>query len=158
GDLLVQLKDDDFRAQVELARAAVAAADAALTNLASQRVLQSSRIAAARANVEATKPDVERTRLELQREQTLESAQVTTKQRLEGATADYGRLVAQLSGRRAELDAQQKQIAVFDTQQKQLEADLAAKRASLQVAQVNLEYTRIVAPTAGIVSERKVRP
>src|SRR5262249_38666946 len=132
GDLLVQLKDDDFRAQVELAEAAVAAAEAALVNLASQRTLQSSRIAAARANLDATKPDVERARLELAREQILESARVTTKQRLEIVTADYGRFVAQQTGRRAELDAQNKQVAVIDTQRKQLEADLAAKRASLK--------------------------
>ena len=36
--------------------------------------------------------------------------------------------------------------------------DLAAKRAALKVARVNLDYTRIVAPTDGIVGERKVRP
>ncbi len=158
GDLLVQLKDDDFRAQVELAEAAVAAADAALVNLRSERILQSSRIAAARANIEATKPDVERTRLELVREQTLEQAKVSTKQRLESATADYGRLAATLTGRRAELEAQQKQIGVLDTEEAQLKADLEAKRAALKVSQVNLDYTRIVAPSDGTVGERKVRP
>src|SRR4029077_4468918 len=36
--------------------------------------------------------------------------------------------------------------------------DLGAKKASLAVAQINLGYTRIVAPERGIVSERKVRP
>jgi len=158
GQLLVQLKDDDFRAQVDLAQAAVEAAEAALVNLASQRVLQSSRIAAARANLDGTRPDVERAGLELARERTLESAQVSTRQRLEIVTADYGRFVAAQAARRAELDAQRKQVAVIDTQQKQLEAELAAKRAALRVAEVNLEYTRIVAPTAGVVSERKVRP
>jgi membrane fusion protein (multidrug efflux system) len=158
GDLLVQLKDDDFRAQVELAAAAVAAAEAALENLKSQRILQSSRIAAANATLDATKPDVERTRLELVRVQTLEGAKVSTRQRLEAASADYDRLVAQLTGRKAELDAQRKQVGVLDTQEAQLKADLAAKRASLKVAQVNLDYTRIVAPANGVVGERKVRP
>jgi len=158
GDLLVQLKDDDFRAQVELAEAAVTAAEAALVNLRSERILQSSRIAAARANIEATRPDVERTRLELVREQTLEQAKVSTKQRLEIATADYDRLAATLTGRRAELEAQQRQIGVLDTKEGQLKADLEAKRAALKVSQVNLDYTRIVAPTDGTVGERKVRP
>ena len=158
GDLVVQLKDDDFRAQVELARASVLAAEAALETLKSQRTLQSSRIAAARANLEATKPDVERTRLELVREQTLEHAQVSTKQRLEIATAEYGRLSATLISRRAELDAQAKQLAVLDTQELELAAELEAKRAALKVAEVNLDYTRIVAPADGVVGERKVRP
>jgi multidrug efflux pump subunit AcrA (membrane-fusion protein) len=31
---------------------------------------------------------------------------------------------------------------------------LAAKRAALKVAEVNLDYTRIVAPTDGVVRER----
>jgi membrane fusion protein, multidrug efflux system len=158
GDLLVQLRDDDFRAQVELAEAAVAAGEAALENLSSQRILQSSRIATAGANLDAAKPDVERTRLELIREQTLEGANVSTRQQLEVATADYNRLAAVLTSRRAELDAEQKQVGVLDTQRAQLKADLAAKRAALKVAQVNLDYTRIIAPTDGIVSERKVRP
>jgi membrane fusion protein (multidrug efflux system) len=158
GDLLVQLRDDDFHAQVELAQAAVAGSEAALENLKSQRRLQSSRIAAAKANLDAAKPDVERTRLELAREQALEGAKVSTKQRLEVATADYDRLLAQMTGRRAELDAQQKQLGVLDTQETQLKAELAAKRAALKVAEVNLDYTRIVAPTDGVVSERKVRP
>lgn len=158
GDLLVQLRDDDFRAQVEVAAAAVTAAEAALQNLRSQRVLQSSRIAAASANLDASKPDVERTRLELVREQTLEGAKVSTKERLESAQADYERLAATLIGRKAELEAQRKQIGVIDTQELQLKAELAAKRAALKVAEVNLDYTRVVAPADGVVSERKVRP
>lgn len=157
GDLLVQLKDDDFRAQVELAEAALAASEAALVNLKSQRSLQGSRIAAARANWEAAKPDVERTQHELKRERTLEEARVSTQQRLEIATADHDRLVATLSGRQAELEAQVKQLTVFDTQEAQLQADVSAKRASLKLAQVGLDYTRIVAPSDGIVGERKVR-
>ncbi|MET0412580.1 MAG: HlyD family secretion protein [Polyangiaceae bacterium] len=158
GDLLIQLRDDDFRAQVELANASVVAAQAALDNLRSQRGLQTSRIAAAQATVDATLPDVERTRLELVRAQTLEVAKVATHQRLEVATADRDRFLAQLGARRAELDAQRKQVSVLDAQEAQLRADLVAKLAALKVAQVNLDYTRIVAPTDGVVGERKVRP
>src|SRR5262249_37066468 len=65
--------------------------------------------------------------------------------------------VAQISSKSAELDAQKKQSAVLDAQESQLKADLDAKRGALQVAQTNLQYTRIVAPTDGIVGERKVR-
>jgi membrane fusion protein, multidrug efflux system len=49
GDLLVLLKDDDFRAQVDLAEAAVRAARAALKNLQAQRATQGSRIGEAQA-------------------------------------------------------------------------------------------------------------
>lgn len=158
GDLLVQIRDDDFRAQVELAEAAVVAAEAALNNLKKQRELQTVRIAQAHANVNAAKPDVERTRLELAREQMLEQNNASTKQKLEIADADFHRLEATLTSREAELDTQRKQVDVLDAQEAQLVADLHAKQASLKVARVNLDYTRIVAPADGIVGERKVRP
>lgn len=38
-----------------------------------------------------------------------------------------------------------------------MRADLNAKQAGLKVAEINLEYTRIVAPANGVVGERKVR-
>src|SRR5208283_1050974 len=38
-----------------------------------------------------------------------------------------------------------------------LRADIAAKKAALDLARTNLSYTRIVAPEDGIVGERKVR-
>jgi membrane fusion protein (multidrug efflux system) len=71
--------------------------------------------------------------------------------------SEQQRARAQLSGRSAEVDAQIKQRAVLDAQQLQLEADLNAKQEQLKVAQTNLDYTKIVAPTDGIVGERKVR-
>src|SRR5437868_11995803 len=158
GDLLVQLRDDDFQAQVELAEAGVNAAHAALENLRKQKDLQQSRIALARANLEATAADLEKTRRDLIREERLVKEEVSTPQRLEHAIADHDRFRATLIGRQAEIDSQLKQVAVLDTQEAQLKADLRAKEAALKVAQVNLDYTRIMAPTDGVLGERKVRP
>src|SRR5262245_26048831 len=58
GDLLVQLKDDDFKAQVVQAEAGVAAANAALENNAKQKELQAAKIMQARAGVEAANADL----------------------------------------------------------------------------------------------------
>lgn len=157
GDLLVQLRDDDFQAQVELAHASVKGARAALENLRKQKDLQQSRIALARANLDATAADLEKTRRDRIREEQLVKQKVSTAQTLEHAIADYDRYRATLIGRQAEIDTEVKQVAVLDTQEAQLKADLLAKEASLKVAQVNLDYTRIVAPTDGILGERKVR-
>jgi membrane fusion protein (multidrug efflux system) len=241
GDLLVQLKDDDFKAQVAQAEAGVAAAQAALENNAKQKDLQSSRIVQAEAGIQAataeiaqsaaaiqaaqadvanaqagveaaeakvpdaqagygaTKADVERTSLERKRQEALVELGSATKQKLEQVVADQERFAAildsrkaevaqaralvasrraevskaraqvslrqseqqraraQLSGRSAEVDAQIKQRAVLDAQQLQLQADLNAKQEQLKVAQTNLDYTKILAPTDGIVGERKVR-
>src|SRR3989442_6345482 len=158
GNLLVQIKDDDFRAQVEQAEANVRAAQAALENNRRQIELQASKIAQAQANVKATSADVERTKLERIREEALEKAEASTRQKLEQAVADDERFRATLISRQAELETQRRQVAVLDAQGTQLKADLSAKEAALKLAGVNLDYTPIVAPTDGVVGERKVRP
>jgi membrane fusion protein (multidrug efflux system) len=157
GDLLVQLRDDDFQAQVDLADAGVAAARAALENLRKQKDLQRSRIVAAEANLSATAADLEQARRDRVREEVLVKEDVSTQQRLEHAVADHDRLKATLVSRQAEIETQRKQLAVLNAQEAQLKADLRAKEAGLKVARVNLDYTRIVAPTDGVLGERKVR-
>ena len=157
GELLVKIKDDDFRAQVEQAEAGVLAAKAALNNNYRQKELQFSKIAQAQANIKATGADVERTRLERTREEELEKTGSSTHQKLEQAVADEERFRATLIGRQAELETQRKQVAVLDAQEKQLQADINAKEAALKLARINFDYTRIVAPTDGVVGERKVR-
>ena len=157
GDLLVQINDDDFLAQVEQAEAAVFAAEAAVDRLQKQRELQASKIAQAEAQIYATKADVERTRLERVRQEALEKAASGTHQTLEQAMAEEKRYRATLGSRQAELEAQNKEMIVLDAQEKQLGADVNAKKAALKLARINLGYTRIVAPTDGVVGERKVR-
>ena len=213
GDLLVQIKDDDYRAQVEQSEAAVEAANAALENNARQKALQESRIAQAQAgveaakadiaqaeasieatradilnsqaNVEAAKADVLRTQLERRRQETLVESAAATRQKLEQVTADEERFGALLESRKAdlaktkallalrqaqaeqaraglasresELEAQRRQRGVLDAQESQLRADLRAKEEAVKIARTSLDYTRIVAPTDGVVGERKVR-
>jgi membrane fusion protein (multidrug efflux system) len=55
-------------------------------------------------------------------------------------------------------EAERRGKGVLESQDIQLVADLHAKEAALEVAQVNLGYTRILAPADGTVGERQVRP
>jgi membrane fusion protein (multidrug efflux system) len=213
GDLLVELQDDDFRAQVQQADAAVAAGEDALINNQRQKELQDSRIVQADTNIgaaeadigaaeagieaakssianahsgiDATKAEVDRSLSERHRQEALLATESATRQKVEQAVADEQRFRAQLAGReadvstataqlasrqadlakararlgstKAELETQKRQRAVLDSQELSLHADLSSKRASLALARTNLGYTRILAPEAGIVSERKVR-
>src|SRR6267378_3215222 len=58
GDLLVELQDDDYRAQVDQASAAVAAARAAIENNRRQRELQDARIDKALAGIDQAKAQI----------------------------------------------------------------------------------------------------
>jgi len=186
GDVLVQLDDDDFTAQVAQAAAGVEAAKAALENNRRQRQLQDSKIeralagidqanaeiVAAQAGKEAVQADVTRTRAERTRQEALLKANSATQQKVEAAVADEQRFAAQAASRDADLtqartllrsnesaaEAERRGKAVLESQDGQLVADLHAKEAALQVAQVNLGYTRILAPADGTVGERQVRP
>jgi len=171
---------------VSQALAGVEAAKAALGNNRRQRDLQDARIqralagidqaaaqiAAAEAGRSAVQADVARTGAERVRQEALLEARSATRQRVEGAVADQERFAAQLASREADLtqarallrsselavEAERRTRTVLESQELQLAADLHAKEAGLTVAQVNLGYTRIVAPSDGSVGERQVRP
>ena len=185
GDLLVELQDDDYQAQLAQGTAAIEAAKAAIQNNRKQRDLQDSRIerarsgidlakaqiAAAEAGINAVQADVLRTRSERARQEALLATQAATKQKAENAVADEQRLAAQAASRAADLEqaktslrsndigveAERRSKAVLESQEQQLIADLHAKEAALTVAQVNLSYTKIHAPADGTVGERQVR-
>jgi membrane fusion protein (multidrug efflux system) len=70
----------------------------------------------------------------------------------------HDQLVAQLAQNRAQVQVASRQLAVFGAQEQQSEAAVAAARAALQFAQINLGYTRIVAPQDGVVAQRQVKP
>lgn len=77
---------------------------------------------------------------------------------LTDTVADHERYQATMVGREADIDIQRKQVSVLDAEEAQLIADLGAKQAALKVAQVNLDYTKIVAPEDGYLGEKRVRP
>jgi len=157
GELLVEIEDDDYKARVAQAEADVAGAEAAIENLKSRKGQQRSQIADAESAIVATEADVERSRLEETRQRDLVASTYGTRQRLEQATADEKRFAAILARGRADLDAQRRQMAVLDTQELQLRADLKSKQALLTLARITLGYTRIVSPVAGRLGERGVR-
>jgi membrane fusion protein (multidrug efflux system) len=185
GDVLVQLEDDDYKAQLVQATAAIEAAKAALENNRRQRDVQNARIqralagidqanaqiAAAQAGKAAVQADVLRTRAERARQEALLETHSTTQQKVETAVADEQRFAAQATSRDADLaqartllrgnelaaETERRSKTVLESQEQQLLADLRAKEAGLTIAQINLGYTRIVAPADGTVGERQVR-
>jgi len=186
GDLIVELQDDDYRAQADQASAAVEAACAAIENNRRQRELQDARIAKALAGIDQAKAqiaaveagrdavsaDLVRAHSERKRQEGLYQTHSATQQKVEAAVADDERLSAQLVGRDADLkqaqtmlrsseltaEAERRSKAVLESQDMQLQADLRAKQANLTAAMVNLGYTKIYAPGEGTVGERQVRP
>jgi membrane fusion protein, multidrug efflux system len=160
GDLLVKLRDDDFRAQVQQAEAAVLSGKDSLIQNQRQKELQDTRIAQAddgirssdaeiaaadagieaaksaignaQSGMDAAKADAERTGLERRRQEALVAAESATRQKLEQAVADERRFHAQLAGREDDLKTAAAQLA-------SRQADLARARAHLASSRTELE-------------------
>src|SRR3954467_2269333 len=171
GDLLVELQDDDYRAQIDQANAAVAAARAGIEENIRQRQLQDTRIAkavagidqakaqiaAAEAGREAVQAELIRARSERKRQEGLYQSHSATQQKLEAAVASEGDLSAQFASRDADLnqartmlrssefaaEAERRSKAVLESEEMQVQANLRAKQANLAVASVNIGYTKI---------------
>ncbi len=157
GDLLVAIEDDDYKARVAQAEADVAGAEAAIENLKARKAAQKALVAQAQDAITGTQADLERARLEDVRQRKLLETTFGTPQKVEQTDAAEKQLAATLASDQAALEAQQRQMAVLDTQEEQLRADAKAKEAALNLAQINLDHTRITAPVDGEVSERGVR-
>jgi membrane fusion protein (multidrug efflux system) len=163
GDLLVQLRDDDFRAQVQQAEAAVTSGEDSLINNQRQKDLQDARIvqaqdgiqsaeadvaaaeagiaaaksaiASAQSGIEGTKADVQRTLLERKRQEALMATESATRQKVEQVAADEERYRATLTTSEANLSAAEAQFA-------SRQADLARARAHLASSQSEVEAQR----------------
>jgi membrane fusion protein (multidrug efflux system) len=159
GDLLVELRDDDFRAQVQQAEAAVVAGEDSLINNQRQKELQDARIiqaddgihaaeadiaageagieaaksaiANAASGIEAAKADVERTLLERRRQEALIATESATRQKLEQVVAEEIRFRAQLSSREADLSSSRAQLASRQADLARAHARLASTKAEL---------------------------
>lgn len=185
GQLLVELDDDDYRAILEENKAALEGAKAELEdNQAAKRIQEAkiqnaeagviqatAAVGAAKAGVDAVQPDVVRTATELKRQQALLAAKAATHQQLEQTVADADRFAGMLASRQSDLDraqaalassrsvleAEKRQRSALDTRDSLYQAQIQAKEAAIVVANVNLAYTRVVAPEAGAIGERHVQ-
>jgi len=185
SQVLVEIDDDEYRAIVEEAKAALAASQAALEdNQAAKRIQEAkiqnaeamaaeaeAAVSTARAGVASTQPDVDRTAIERKRQEALLASKATTLQQFQSAVAeaehysgllasrqgDLARAQAALASSRVQIEAQKRELAALDSRDAVYRADIQVKRAAVTVAEVNLSYTRIAAPANGEVGKRDVQ-
>jgi len=158
GAVLAEIVDDDYRATVAQAEAGVAAAQAQAEALAAQGPLLAANARAAHAVVDATRANLTQNSRDLARDTRLMADGSSTTEKGERLRTSRDQLDAQLRQTGAQADAADRQLAVLTAQRAQARAAIAAAQATLQTARINLGYTKIVAPQAGVVGQRQVRP
>ena len=158
GQVLVELVDADYRAQLAQVEAAAEAAKSALEVLSRQRAQQTANVDALRAALGAANATVRLNRLELGRQQgLLAQGHYASVQAVDQALAADQQAGAVQSQQRAQIVAADRQLATIDAQMEQAQASLAQQHAAVDLARINLGYTRIVAPADGVVGLRQVR-
>jgi len=158
GQLVATIRDDDYRARVARAEAAVAAAQSAVDVLSGQASLQAEKIAAAAAEVRAAEAGLKQARLQDARQRGLIDDGTTSRRELEAAEAEQDRLSASRDQRAAELAAARQMLQVIRTQALEAQQVVRTEQAALELARIDLGYTRIVSPASGQLSERGSLP
>ena len=158
GQLIVQIVDDNYRAAVAEAIANVAAARAAIEEIIKRRPLLEANLQAAQAVVAGATATLGQSVRDVTRQHRLLNTGSSSEADLERIQTTHAQLEAQLDQDRADADAVARQIDLLAAQQDQATATLAEQQAALQLATINLGYTRIVAPTSGVISIRQVLP
>src|SRR6266704_670289 len=134
GDTLVVLDDRDYRARLAQAEADLAVALAGVSNRA--------RVGQAEAQVAQMQANAEKAHADLERIKPLAEKDIVPKQALDAAEAAARAADAGLAAAQAALTG--------------ADARVAAARAARDQAALNLSYTRITAPTSGVVSKKTV--
>lgn len=158
GQVLARLVDDDYRAAVDRSEASILAAEAQGQALRAQRALQLANVRAAQAAITATVAVQRQNVRDLTRQGRLLRAGSSSTEAREKLQTTQAQLAAQLAETRARASAAESEVAVLAAELKENAAALAAARAALVVANLNLQYTSIVAPQDGVLGLRQVKP
>jgi membrane fusion protein, multidrug efflux system len=154
GAVLFVIDDRDFKAKVAQAEAAVAIEETSVATYDARLKLQQAMIDQATASVASTEADLDREQQDYKRYSTLMTSDFASRQRFEQAQADARKGEAAVAKSRAALTAEQNQLAVLRSQQREEQAKLQQVRANLQLAQNDLDNTVIRAPVSGVAGNR----
>ena len=158
GQVLAEIVDDDYRATVGQLTAGVAAAAAQVDTFKAQRLLQAANVKSAKAVIEATTANLDQNLRDRARQGRLLKSGSSSTEVAEKLQTTNAQLSAQLDQNRAQAQAAERQLGVLAAQQAQAEAAVAAQQAALEIARINLDYTRILAPQDGVIGQRQVKP
>jgi membrane fusion protein (multidrug efflux system) len=171
GDLLVQLDARDLQSKVDQAEAALgqalaqvqgAKAEGAKASVSLEQA-KSSDLQVAQANLDARKSSLDKAAADLKRARPLADRQEISAQEFdhyrtqaEVAESEWKAAQRRLAGVRQEADIRQANVGSQVAKVGQAAAEVEAARASLEALKLQLSYTRIVAPVAGVVTRKMV--
>jgi HlyD family secretion protein len=154
GQIVARLDDTEQVQQVEVQRAEVAAAAAALADLEAGSRPQE--IDSAKATVESAEAEVKRAELEFERQRELRDNRTISAREFEVAEAALAVATARASeaAERLTLLIEGPRVETIN----QARARLEQSRAALALAERRLEFTKLISPLTGVVLSKNIEP
>jgi membrane fusion protein, multidrug efflux system len=157
GQVLARIDDRDFAVALDQARADVAAAHAAIASKEAQLAVQQAVIDAAKATVEVDQATANFAAQENKRYTDLAATGYGSVQNAQQAQSRIAGAQAAIARDTANLASAVKQVDLLKAEIVQANATLSRAAAVQRQAELNLDYTSIVAPIDGIVGNRTLR-
>jgi membrane fusion protein (multidrug efflux system) len=170
GDLLLELDPQDYEVSLNQKRIGVASAEASLDSAKAGLELMQARLNTAmatqrqeQANAEAARATAERAQADLKRAESLHETGVMSQGEFDGVQADAKSARANFTAAERKADAATSQVAearaqvgVAETLVVSMLARIQQSRVDQQAADLNLSYTKIVAPCDGRVTRKAI--
>lgn len=157
GQLLVELDQHEFLADLATARADLANAVAAKKTAAAQLEEQTHAMTAASATLDGDRAALTFARQQQTRYERLAQDGAGTGERSQQASLEIAQKNATLAHDQAQLTGAKSHLEVLKSQLEQAEAAIIRQQAAVAQAELNLSYTRIYAPAAGTVANKSVQ-
>jgi multidrug resistance efflux pump len=153
GDLLARIDDRIFQQRVAQARAQLAASQAALSNLDVQRRTKEAQIEVAHAQIENAEAVLTKAQADLRRIEPLIEQNIQSRAQGDTVRAALRQAEAGLAQARASESVAQQSLAETLATRTNLEAAVQGAEASMHLAEIDLQNTRILAPGDGRLGE-----
>ncbi|KGT94263.1 DSBA oxidoreductase [Erwinia typographi] len=157
GDLLMTIDDRIYKQRVHQAQAQLAMKKAALANNIQQRRSAEAVIERNQAALDNARAQAVKSGLDLKRVENLVSDGSLSIRERDASRASNSQTVADVQQAKATLDVSRQDLQTVIVNRASLEADVASAAAALELAQIDLDNTKIIAPRDGQLGQISVR-
>jgi len=156
GDVLVEIDPRDYESSLSLAQADLAAARSQLSQAQAQVKVSEAKVAQAQAAVVAAEAEAHRASDDLKRYESVESRAVS-KTAFDQAQAQARADDANLDAARSQSKAAESEVVLSRASVETAKAAVQQAEAKAHQAELNLSYTKIIAPRDGRITARTVQ-
>lgn len=153
GDLIARIDDRIYAQKVEQAKAALAAAEASLANSEQSRKSAEAKIQSAQAAVESANAAFETARMTYERTEGLLEKNIASKSEAEKNRGVFHQAQAAVHQAEAAERVAEQDLNIVLVSRRSLEANVESAKATVRLAEIDLENTRITAPRDGTLGE-----